>query len=254
MGVPLHMNLTLMSEVRRYRTGLEPEAGVRTISLNSFLHRIAPGFAALKVGLMFHDSLFAPPGGEPTEVLPYDLSAVIHRGAIAQSDEMMAALLETLPWQSRQIRIFGRWVDEPRLSSWHGDDGTAYRYSGITLQPQPWTPELSAIKHICENLSGSPLNSVLANLYRNGRDAMGWHSDDEPELGPEPVIASVSLGATRRFDFRHRVTKETVQVHLGPGDLLVMSQSSQRSWMHQVPRTAKVNEPRINLTFRQIMV
>jgi alkylated DNA repair dioxygenase AlkB len=202
---------------------------------------------------MLNDSLFAPPGGEPIEVLPYDLSAVIHRGAVAQPQEVMVALLDTVPWQSRQIQMFGRWVDEPRLSSWHGDSGAQYRYSGITLQPQPWTTELYELKNLCERTTGAAFNSVLANLYRNGRDSMGWHSDDEAELGPEPVIASISLGATRRFDLRHRVTKETVQVHLGPGDLLVMSQSSQRSWMHQVPRTTKVNEPRINLTFRQIL-
>jgi alkylated DNA repair dioxygenase AlkB len=202
---------------------------------------------------MFHDTLFAPPGGEPEEVLPYDLSAVVHRGAISQPHEVMAALLTSVPWQSRQIQMFGRWVDEPRLSSWHGDPNAHYRYSGINLQPQPWTTELRVLKKICEEACGASFNSVLANLYRDGQDAMGWHSDDEPELGPEPVIASISLGAARRFDLRHRVTKETVQVALGAGDLLVMSKSSQRSWMHQVPRTAKVKEPRINLTFRQIL-
>ncbi len=203
--------------------------------------------------MTFHDSLFEPPGGEPFELLPYDLSAVIYRGAIRDPQEVMAALMNSVPWQARQIQMFGRWVDEPRLSSWHGDPGTEYRYSGITLQPEPWSTDLITLKHICEAVSGAPFNSVLANLYRTGRDAMGWHSDDEPELGPEPVIASVSLGAMRRFDLRHRVTKETVRVQLGSGDVLVMSQSSQRSWMHQVPRTTKVTEPRINLTFRQIL-
>jgi alkylated DNA repair dioxygenase AlkB len=201
---------------------------------------------------MLQEDLFAPVGGPPTELLPYDLSVIVHRGAITSPGEYTESLLTGLPWRSQQIMMFGRLVDEPRLSSWHGDPGTQYRYSGITLEPQPWTTELNEIKQICEHLSGAKFNSVLANLYRNGQDSMGWHSDDEPELGPEPVIASVSLGATRRFDLRHRITKETVQVHLGPGDLLVMSQSSQRSWMHQIAKTSKVSEPRINLTFRQI--
>lgn len=201
----------------------------------------------------FHDSLFEPPSSEPVELLPYDLSAVMHRGAIPNPEEVMAALMDSVPWQGRQIQMFGRWVDEPRLSSWHGDPGAEYRYSGVTLKPQPWSTDLAILKQICEAVSGAPFNSVLANLYRTGRDSMGWHSDDEPELGPEPVIASISLGAVRRFDLRHRATKETVQVHLGPGDVLVMSHSSQRSWMHQVPRTTKVSEPRINLTFRQIL-
>jgi alkylated DNA repair dioxygenase AlkB len=202
---------------------------------------------------MLQEDLFAPAGGAPSELLPYDLSVVVYRSAISVAAELTEALLEGLPWQSQQIMMFGKLVDEPRLSSWHGDSGTAYSYSGITLQPKAWTAELMEIKQICEDLSGARFNSVLANLYRNGRDSMGWHSDDEPELGPEPVIASVSLGATRRFDLRHRITKETVQVHLGSGDLLVMSQASQRSWMHQIAKTSKVTEPRINLTFRQIL-
>jgi alkylated DNA repair dioxygenase AlkB len=202
---------------------------------------------------MLQEDLFAPAGGPPTELLPYDHSVIIHRGAITPAREMAEALHKGLPWRSQQIMMFGRLVDEPRLSSWHGDPGTEYRYSGITLQPQPWTKELDLIKEICEEKSGAKFNSVLANLYRNGRDSMGWHSDDEPELGPEPVIASVSLGATRRFDLRHRTTKETVQVLLGPGDLLVMSKSSQRSWMHQIAKTSKVSDPRINLTYRWIL-
>jgi alkylated DNA repair dioxygenase AlkB len=202
---------------------------------------------------MLQEDLFAPVGGPPAELLPYDLSAVIHRGAIPEALELTEALLNGLPWRSQQIMMFGRLVDEPRLSSWHGDPDSQYRYSGISLQPLDWTSELIAIKQICEDLSGAKFNSVLANLYRNGRDSMGWHSDDEPELGPEPVIASVSFGAVRRFDLRHRITKETVQVYLGPGDLLVMSAASQRSWMHQIPKTAKVASPRINLTYRQIL-
>jgi alkylated DNA repair dioxygenase AlkB len=202
---------------------------------------------------MLQEDLFATLGGPPIELLPYDLSVIIHRGAIPAAAELTETLRDGLPWRSQQIMMFGKLVDEPRLSSWHGDPGAEYRYSGLSLHPQAWTKELIAIKQICEDLSGARFNSVLANLYRNGRDSMGWHSDDEPELGPEPVIASVSLGASRRFDLRHRITKETVQVHLGSGDLLVMSQASQRSWMHQIPKTAKVSGPRINLTYRQII-
>jgi alkylated DNA repair dioxygenase AlkB len=203
--------------------------------------------------MMLQDDLFGPVEGTPTELLPYDPSVIVHRGAVPAARELTEVLLSGLPWRSQQIMMFGKLIDEPRLSSWHGDPGAEYRYSGISLQPQAWTTELSAIKQICEELSGARFNSVLANLYRNGRDSMGWHSDDEPELGPEPVIASVSLGAIRRFDLRHRITKETVQVQLGPGDLLVMSRASQRCWMHQIAKTTKVTEPRINLTYREII-
>lgn len=208
----------------------------------------------LEDSAMTQESLFASEAAGPEELLDLDPSAVLHRGALADSEGLFECLLSTLPWTNRQIRMFGREVPEPRLSAWHGDPGTCYTYSGLTLEPAPWTSELVQIRDRCSELSGARFNSVLANYYRNGRDTMGWHSDDEPELGPAPVIASVSLGATRRFDLRHRATGATVQVHLGPGDVLIMSAASQQAWMHRIPRQLRIHGPRINLTFRWISV
>jgi alkylated DNA repair dioxygenase AlkB len=150
--------------------------------------------------------------------------------------------------------MFGRWVDSPRLSCWIGDPDARYRYSGQTFEPHPWPQVLLPLRVRLRKELGIDFNSVLANLYRDGRDAMGWHSDDEPELGAEPVIASVSLGAARRFVLRRR-DDHTVRnaFLLEPGSLLVMRGSSQRDWQHALPRTAKPVGPRINLTFRHVV-
>ena len=121
-------------------------------------------------------------------------------------------------------------------------------------QPLPWTTTVSDIRKRVSLTANATFNSVLANLYRNGDDAMGWHSDDEPCNGPEPIIASVSFGATRRFDFRHRVTKQKVSVFLPHGSLLIMAGRSQDQWQHQIARTTRVSEPRINLTFRNVII
>lgn len=162
-------------------------------------------------------------------------------------------LSETLPWSVHRIRLFGRWVDSPRLSCWIGDAQAVYRYSGQTFAPHPWTEALAALRDRLRGELGVPFNSVLANLYRDGRDAMGWHSDDEPELGDEPVIASLSLGAARRFVLRRRDDHAVKQaLVLEPGSLLVMRGACQRDWQHALPRTAKPVGPRLNLTFRHL--
>lgn len=122
----------------------------------------------------------------------------------------------------------------------------------MTLHPTAWIDPILEIKAVCEVISGATFNSVLLNLYRDGDDTVGWHSDDERELGPSPTIASVSLGATRRFDLRHKVTKENVKALLPSGSVLMMTGRTQSEWSHQMPRTKKVMEPRINLTFRQV--
>jgi alkylated DNA repair dioxygenase AlkB len=124
----------------------------------------------------------------------------------------------------------------------------------VSLTALPWTPLLVDIRKKCEEVSGAPFNSVLANLYRTGADSISWHSDNEPELGPQPTIASVTFGATRRFDMRHRETKEVVQVNLTPGSILVMSGLTQAKWQHRIAKTKKPIGPRINLTFRTIHV
>jgi alkylated DNA repair dioxygenase AlkB len=163
-------------------------------------------------------------------------------------------LEDGVAWQTHRIRMFGRWVDSPRLSCWIGDPEACYRYSGQTCAPHSWPAALVPVRDRLREELGVGFNSVLANLYRDGRDAMGWHSDDEPELGPEPVIASVSLGAARRYVMRRRddpaVKREWL---LEPGSLLVMSGRCQRDWQHALPRTAKPIGPRINLTFRRII-
>ena len=192
-------------------------------------------------------------GGAPTrELLPYDGSAVFHEWVLgAESHEgLLATLDDELDWEQKHLVMFGREVAEPRLSAWYGDE--AYTYSGITLEPRPFTPTLERLKTICEHEAGTPFNSVLVNLYRNGDDSMGWHADDEPELGPMPLIASLSLGATRRFKFRHRRTREVIEHDLTGGSLLVMSGASQSAWVHSVPKQKRVIDARVNLTFRSI--
>ncbi len=171
----------------------------------------------------------------------------------AQADALMQALLAQAHWEVHRIWMFGRMVDSPRLSSWIGDAQASYRYSGTRFSPQPWLEVLQPVRMRLEEETGHRFNSVLINRYRSGSDAMGWHSDDEPELGAQPLIASVSLGATRRLAFKHRhdaALKQTLE--LGHGDLLVMSGDTQRCYKHALPRTARPVGERINLTFRQI--
>lgn len=169
-----------------------------------------------------------------------------------EADRLYQLLHEELDWQEREILIYGKRHKQPRLVAWHGDHGVNYRYSGQTLTTTPWTPALEQVRARCQQLTAHTFNSVLCNLYRDGNDGMGWHSDDEPELGPTPVIASVTLGEIRRFDLRHKTTGATHQIMLPHGSLLVMAGNTQAYWKHQVPRSKKVAGPRINLTYRQV--
>ncbi|MBC8085268.1 MAG: alpha-ketoglutarate-dependent dioxygenase AlkB [Hymenobacter sp.] len=168
----------------------------------------------------------------------------------------LAELTTTIPWQQQPIKLFGKEVMQPRLTAWHGDPAARYAYSGLTLEPQPWTPALRQLRQQVEVATNAHFNSVLLNLYRTGQDSMGWHADNEPELGPEPVIASVSLGAIRRFRLRPRDSRHTphepVSLDLLPGSLLLMRGLTQRHWVHAVPKTARPAAPRLNLTFRLI--
>jgi alkylated DNA repair dioxygenase AlkB len=158
--------------------------------------------------------------------------------------------VDQVPWEITKIPMFGREVTEPRLSAWIADPGTAYRYSGRDRTVHDWLPVLSDLRDRAGDVAKSPFNGVLANLYRNGHDHMGWHADDERSLGPDPIIASVSLGADRRFDFRHRTTGEVVSTVLPHGSLLVMSGPVQRWWKHRIPKAPKVPTQRVNLTYR----
>lgn len=176
-----------------------------------------------------------------------------------RADAVMAVLLAELPWQAHRLSLFGREVDAPRLSCWIGDAGTAYTYSRSRFEPRPWTATLAALREEIEERLGLGFNSVLANLYRDGRDSMGWHSDDEPELGADPAISSLSLGVPRTFCLRPReacagddVAAARIALELAHGSLLLMAGATQRLYRHALPRRARVTQPRINLTFRQI--
>ena len=170
------------------------------------------------------------------------------------ADALRDALVREIPWETHRIKLFGREVDSPRLSCWIGDDGTGYTYSRTRFEPRAWTPTLAAIRAELASRFELRFNSVLANLYRNGRDSMGWHSDDEPELGRAPVIASLSFGAPRKFRFRSRETREIAgAIELAHGSLLVMAGATQRLYQHDLPRSARIDDARINLTFREIL-
>ena len=194
----------------------------------------------------------------PTEPLRLDLPGADVRlwsraFALDEADALLAALLAGIDWQQEDIVLYGERRRVPRLVAWHGDPGTAYTYSGTAHEPLPWTPALQSIRDRVEALTGHSFNSVLLNRYRDGRDGMGWHADDERELGHEPAIASVSLGATRRFKLRHRRRREAVTaIELTHGDLLLMAGATQHAYVHAVPKTTRTVGERINLTFRRV--
>ena len=168
---------------------------------------------------------------------------------------LLRKLTEEIPWVQNKINFYGKESLVPRLESWHGDEGMSYTYSGIKMDAKPWTKNLLKIKESIEPIAKTTFNSVLINYYRDGKDRVAWHSDDEKELGKNPVIASVSLGAERKFKLRHKKYKENQLQHkvfLQSGSLLLMSGSTQHHWLHEIPRTAKPIGPRINLTFRII--
>ena len=174
--------------------------------------------------------------------------------APAEQARAYAKIAAALPWQTRSIRIAGRDIPEPRQTAWVGDPGAVYTYSGRVNEPSPWPPMLSALRARLAAQLGVAFNSVLCNLYADGRNAMGLHADAEPELGPNPVIASLSLGATRRFQLRHRkLREEKLDLDLRAGSLLIMRGTLQTHYRHGVPKQLRVLEPRINLTFRRIV-
>ncbi len=165
--------------------------------------------------------------------------------------DITACLVETMPWRIERARLFGREMPVPRMTAWFGD--ADYAYSGILHRAAPFPAIIQRLRERAERLAGTSFNAVLLNLYRNGEDSVGWHSDNEAGLGDRPTIASLSLGATRRFQFRHRRTKDTITLHLREGQWLVMAGETQRCWVHQVPKTAAAVERRINLTFRRMI-
>ncbi|WP_119631459.1 alpha-ketoglutarate-dependent dioxygenase AlkB family protein [Methylocaldum marinum] len=169
-----------------------------------------------------------------------------------EADSIHARLRQDLAWREEEIVMFGRRVKVPRLVCWYGDAGAVYRYSGVDHEPLPWTETLLALKVRIESFCGRQFNSVLGNLYRDGLDSMGWHSDKEKELGPNPFIASLSFGAERRFKLRHNKTGEVLEIALTHGSLLLMGGRLQHGWRHSVPKAREPGAARINLTFRTI--
>lgn len=170
-----------------------------------------------------------------------------------ESDRYFTTLLKSLVWQEEEIMIAGKKIKVPRLMCWYGDEGAVYKYSGVVHVPLPWTDDLLGIKQRVERECRRSFNSVLANLYRDGSDSMGWHADKEKELGKDPLIASLSLGQARLFKIKHNKTKETLDLELQHGDLLIMSGVLQHHWRHSLPKVAGKLGKRINLTFRTIL-
>jgi alkylated DNA repair dioxygenase AlkB len=169
-------------------------------------------------------------------------------GWVDDAGQLFALLRDEIAWEQHTITLYGRTVPTPRLTAWMGDE--AYRYSEIVNVPAPWPEALTELRERLGNELGVDFNSCLANLYRDGTDSMGYHSDAEPELGPRPTIASISLGDRRRFALRHRSTGARWSWELGRGDLLVMRDESQIDYAHAVPKTSRQVGPRLNLTFR----
>ena len=179
--------------------------------------------------------------------------------APSEAGRLLALLWRELAWDEKEISLFGRKVLQPRLVAWYGDEAAEYKYSGLKLQPLPWHPALQDLRKQLEDCTGRNYNSVLANAYRDGSDSMGWHSDNEPELGMNPVIASVSLGAERSFRVRKVKNRRPLAggssgIILGHGSLLVMKGASQALYQHALPKTRRKTKLRINLTYRQIEI
>jgi alkylated DNA repair dioxygenase AlkB len=169
-------------------------------------------------------------------------------GWVEDADRLFGVLQDQIAWEQHQLTLYGRTMPTPRLTAWIG--ASAYRYSGIVNEPVPCPEVLASLQERLRQELDVDFNSCLANLYRDGTDSMGYHSDNEPELGPRPTIASVSLGDRRRFVLRHRTTGERWSWDLGQGDLLVMCDESQSDYAHAVPKTTRSVKPRMNLTFR----
>ena len=173
--------------------------------------------------------------------------------SIAEADDLFFRLVTETPWRHDRVRVFGKWYDQPRLTAFYGDPGKQLSYSGLTMEALPWTGLLSDICNKITSFYPSDYNCVLLNQYRDGRDSNGWHADDETYLGRNPVIASVSLGASRMFHLRHNTLDIPVEkIQLKHGSLLIMAGTTQHFWKHQIPKTARPVGPRINLTFRLV--
>ena len=191
---------------------------------------------------------------EPISMPDADVSILHNLDTHASYESIFHALERDSKWQQRRMWMYGRWVDQPRLTAWHGEPDRVYKYSGIKEIPMPWTDALLELKRRVEDCTDARFNSVLLNKYRDHNDSMGFHSDDEKELGPKPVIASVNFGVTRTFIFKHRNRKDMkpISIPLSEGSVLLMKGGTQRNWKHAINRETRACGPRINLTFRRI--
>ena len=167
---------------------------------------------------------------------------------------LLSELIRETPWRSEEITVWGKKHLQPRLTAWYGDEGQNYTYSGILMNPVPWTQTLLELRELVESKCDEVFNSVLLNYYRDGHDSMGFHSDDEAELGPRPTIASLSLGESRLFAFKRKCRSDAllVNIELASGSLLLMKGDTQRNWKHGIAKTSRPLGPRVNLTFRRI--
>ncbi|MDG1174590.1 MAG: alpha-ketoglutarate-dependent dioxygenase AlkB [Flavobacteriales bacterium] len=194
---------------------------------------------------------------EPLDIKIPDGKIIFHEGffSLEESHRLMQSLIKTIDWTQDEVIVYGKRHKIPRLNAWYGDEGKVMKYSGLSLEPKTWTKELLEIKSKIEEASGTKFNSCLLNYYRDGKDGMGWHQDNEKELGINPIIASVTFGETRPFQLKHISNKELkkVDIPLSNGSLLTMAGETQHYWKHQIPKTTKTLESRINLTFRQIL-
>jgi len=198
--------------------------------------------------------LFEREADPTTNLLPQDGIVNYYGKIYSQTDanEIYQSLLNSIKWQHDQAVVFGKTIETKRMVAWYADQPFPYRYSGTTKVALPWTDELKAIKTYTERQSGESYNSCLLNLYQSGEEGMAYHSDGEQELKKHGAIASLSFGAERKFSFKHKQTKERVDLWLEHGSLMVMKGATQSYWLHRLPPTKKIHTPRVNLTFRQI--
>lgn len=189
-------------------------------------------------------------------LLPYD-GIVSYFGKVLDPKDAafyFDRLLHNIEWKNDEAVIFGKHIITKRKVAWYGDSGFSYTYSRITRQALVWTKELLKLKEIAEDITGEKFNSCLLNLYHDGDEGMAWHSDDEKTLGLNTAIGSLSFGAERKFAFKHKKTQEIISILLESGSLLVMKGATQTNWLHRLPKSKKISEPRINLTFRTIIL
>lgn len=187
-------------------------------------------------------------------LLPKDGHVIYHGQVLPpeKASQYFNLLLETIPWKQDEVIMFGKRIVTKRKTAWYGDENYTYTYSRTSRTALPWTTELLELRNLVQGITGETFNSCLLNLYHSGEEGMGWHSDNEKPLGNNPVIASLSLGAERKFSLKHKSSKETISIMLENGSLLEMKGCTQENWLHSLPKTKKVQQPRINLTFRKM--